>query len=121
MVKYILGILLVGTSILDAIKYTIQANKIQKLKTAKAISRKFINFALLNDVVKLTYGIVILDWFIISSSILALICMMHLFYFIYLYYEYKKYPKEIRVIIKRPNIFLYTWNSILPNRIRKHL
>jgi lipid-A-disaccharide synthase-like uncharacterized protein len=121
MIKQILGILLIGTSILDSIKYTIQARKIQKEQTAKSMSRRFINFALLNDLVKLTYGIFIIDYFIIFSSILALICMIHLWWNIYIFYDYKHYPREINIIIQRPNMFVYLWNSILPNQKRKHL
>ena len=63
--KDVIGGLLILTSILDAIKYSLQANKIRATKTAKSQSRKFINFAILNDLVKLAYGYVILDWFII--------------------------------------------------------
>lgn len=116
--KDILGGLLIITSIGDAIKYSIQANKIQKAKTAKSMSRKFINFALINDFVKLNYGIIINDLFIVSSSILALICMIHLWWEIYRWYPYRM---RGCINFKRPNILLYLINSILPNSIRKRL
>jgi len=116
--KDALGGLLIVTSIFDALKYSIQARKIQKEKTAKSMSRRFINFALINDFVKFGYGIVISDWFIISSAILALICMIDLWYQIYWWYPYRMRGCSN---FKRPNIFLYTWNSITPNKIRKHL
>jgi len=116
--KELFGGLLVVTSIFDAIKYSLQARKIQKEQSAKSMSRKFINFALINDFVKLTYGIIIHDWFIILSSILALICMIDLWYQIYWWYPYKK---RGLLNFKRPNIFLYTINSLLSNSIRKHL
>jgi hypothetical protein len=118
LIKDILGGLLILTSIGDAIKYTIQANKISRAKTAKSMSRKFINLALLNDFVKLSYGITIKDLFIISSSILALICMIHLFGIIYKFYPYRMRGCSN---FKRPNIFLYIINSLIPNRIRKRL
>jgi hypothetical protein len=116
--KDILGGLLIITSIGDAIKYTIQANKISRAKTAKSMSRKFINLALTNDFVKLSYGFVINDLFIVASSILALICMTHLWFVIYWFYPYRMRGCQN---FKRPNLLLYTINSILPNRIRKRL
>jgi len=118
MIKDIIGGLLVLTSIGDAIKYSLQARKIQKAKTAKSMSRKFINLALLNDFVKLNYGIIINDFFIVISSILALICMIDLFWQIYRWYPYR-YRNLINW--KRPSIFIYFINSILPNSIRKKL
>lgn len=116
--KQIFGALLIFTSIFDAVKYSLQAHKIRKIKTAKAMSRKFINFALMNDIIKLLYGILIFDWYIIISSVLALVCMIDLFYTIYLWYPYRMRGCSN---FKRPNIFLYTINSILPNTIRKKL
>jgi uncharacterized protein with PQ loop repeat len=116
--KDFLGGLLIVTSIFDAIKYSLQARKIQKAKTAKSISRKFINFALTNDLVKLSYGFVIMDLFIMFSSILALICMVDLWYQIYWYYPYRC---RNLINFKRPNIIIYIINSILPNSLRKKL
>ena len=116
--KDILGSLLVITSIFDALKYSIQARKIQKEKSAKSMSRRFINFALMNDFVKLGYGFAIKDLFIMSSSILALICMIDLWYQIYRWYPYRMRGCSN---FKRPNLFLYIINSIQPNQIRKRL
>jgi uncharacterized protein with PQ loop repeat len=116
--KQIVGALLVFTSIFDAIKYSCQARKIWKYESAKSMSRKFINFAISNDIVKLLYGIVIYDWYIMFSSILALGCMFDLFYAIYRWYPYRHRGLNG---FKRPNIILYTLNSILPNSIRRHL
>jgi uncharacterized protein with PQ loop repeat len=118
LLKELLGGLLIVTSIFDAIKYSIQARRIQKEKTAKSMSRKFINFALTNDFVKLGYGIVINDLFIILSSILALVCMIDLWWQIYWFYPYKM---RGCINFKRPNIILYLINSVLPNRIRRRL
>lgn len=116
--KDIFGGLLIITSIGDAIKYSIQARRIKKEKTAKSMSRKFINFALINDFVKFGYGIVINDLFIICSSILALICMIDLWWQIYWFYPYR-YRNLLNW--KRPSIITYFINSILPNSIRKKL
>lgn len=118
LLKDIFGGLLILTSIGDALKYTIQANKIKSAKTAKSMSRKFINLALLNDFVKLSYGIIIIDLFIVSSSILALICMIHLWWQIYWFYPYRCRGLSG---FKRPNIFYYIINSLLSNKIRKRL
>jgi hypothetical protein len=118
LLKDIVGSILVVTSIFDAVKYTLQANKIRKTKNAKSQSRKFINFAIVNDVVKFYYGFVILDWFIIISSLLAIICMLDLWYTTYLYYPYKM---RGCLNFKRPSVFIYLINSILPNRLRKRL
>jgi hypothetical protein len=116
--KDVIGFLLIATSILDAIKYSIQAQKINRVKTAKAMSRRFINWALMNDIVKLFYGITIFDWYIILSSILALICMVHLWATIYIYYPYRM---RGCTNFKRPSVFAYFINSLLPNSLRKRL
>jgi hypothetical protein len=119
LVRDIFGFALIITGILDAWKYTIQAQKIRKECTAKAMSRRFINYALLNDLIKMVYGYTIMDFFIISTSILALICMLYLFWTVYIFYNYKTYPKTC--YIKRPSLFKYIVNSIIPNSKRKHL
>jgi uncharacterized membrane protein len=118
LLKDIVGGLLVITSIFDALKYSIQARKIHKEKSAKSMSRRFINFALLNDFVKLGYGVVIHDLFIMFSAVLALICMIDLWWQIYWYYPYRMRGCSN---FKRPNIIIYFINSILPNDIRKRL
>jgi len=115
--KELLGILLVLTGILDAIKYTVQANKIRRDKIAR-MSRKFINWALLNDYVRLIYGIVIYDWFIMTSALLALICMTDLWITIYRFYPYRK---RGLLNFKRPPVIKYLWNSLQPNYWRKRL
>lgn len=118
MFKIFISYLLIFTSILDAVKYSIQSNKIKRIGTARGSSRKFINFAIFNDIVKLLYGVVIHDWFIIISSFIALICMLEMFWTIY-----KFYPYRMRGCLnfRKPNIFIYTLNSWMPNRIRRRL
>ena len=115
----ILGFALILSGILDAAKYYIQAAKIRKEGTARALSRRFINYAILNDIIKMAYGYIIMDLFIIFTSILALICMLYLFWTVYIFYNYKTYPRTC--YIKRPSLFKYTINSIVPNSKRKHL
>lgn len=117
-IKEIFGIALMVTSVFDAVKYSIQALKVQKLQNASAMSRKFINFALFNDIVKLGYGFVIWDFYIIASSILSLVCMLHLWWMIYWWYPYRMRGCNN---FKRPNLMLYIMNSLLPNKIRKRL
>ena len=116
--KQIIGALLVFTSIFDALKYAVQANKIRKQQSAKGMSRRFTNWAISNDIVKLIYGIILVDIYIIVSSIMALGCMMYLWIETYLWYPYKHRGLSN---FKRPNILLYLINSIIPNSIRKHL
>lgn len=118
LLKDIVGGILVITSIFDALKYSIQASKIRKMQSAKSQSRRFINWAIVNDVVKFSYGIIIIDLFIVISSILAIICMLDLWFT-----TYKYYPYRCRGLIgfKKPNILLYLVNSIIPNKIRKRL
>jgi hypothetical protein len=116
--KDFFGGLLILTSIFDGWKYVWNAKSIIKIGTAKGHSRKFINAAILNDIIKLGYGIVIADIFIICSSIYALGTMIFLFYTIYRYYPYRCRGLDG---FKKPNLFLYIINSITPNQIRKRL
>lgn len=118
MLKLILGILLIITGIFDSYKYMWQAQKIRKVKSAKGQSRKFVNVAILNDVIRIFYCLIIQDVFILSTSVLAFICMIYLFVITYLYYPYRK---RGLINFKRPNIILYMINSLLPNSIRKRL
>jgi len=114
----IFGGLLIGTSILDALKYELEARKIIEAKSAKNRSRKFINWALLNDFIKLFYGIVIFDFYIIITSILSLVTMCHMFYAQYIFYPYRGRGLNN---FRRPNIFIYMINSWLPNSLRRKL
>lgn len=114
----IFGGILIFTSILDALKYEVQARKIIKNKSSKNISRRFINWALLNDFVKLGYGIVILDFYITFTSFLSLVTMTRMWYFQYIFYPYRCRGLHG---FKKPNIFVYLINSILPNKIRRRL
>jgi hypothetical protein len=114
----IFGILFIITGIFDAIKYVWTGKKIAHVKSAKGHSRKFINVAILNDIVRLAYGIVIHDVFIILTAIVAVVCMGYMFYEIYKYYPYRMRGCSN---FRKPNLLLYTLNSFMPNRIRKRL
>lgn len=114
----IFGWLFIVTSILDSLKYEVQSRKIIHSKSSKNLSRRFINWALLNDIVKLFYGIVIIDFYIILTSILSLITMTRMWYIQYLFYPYKMRGLKG---FKRPNIVKYFINSLIPNRKREHL
>jgi len=116
--KDFIGGLLIITSLFDAWKYIWQSKAIKKVGTAKGHSRKFINAAIFNDIIKLCYGFIILDIFIITSSILALVTMGYNFYIIYKYYPYRCRGLDG---FKKPNILYYIINSIIPNRLRKRL
>jgi len=116
--KDIVGGIFIVTSLFDAWKYVWQAQAIKKVGTAKGHSRKFINAAMFNDTVKLCYGIIILDIFIITSSILALATMSYNFYTVYRYYPYRCRGLDG---FKRPNIIYYIINSLIPNSLRKRL
>ena len=118
LIKDIIGIVFIITSIFDSIKYYWAAQKIREVKSAKGASRKFLNAAIINDFVKLFYSLIIMDIFICSSAILALITMGYNYIMVYKYYPYR-----CRGLMgfKRPNIFVYIINSLLPNQIRKKL
>jgi len=118
MLKNIIGILLIVTGLFDAYKYVWQGRKIIKTKTAKTQSRKFVNISILNTLVRIVYAIVIVDFYILCIGIFASACMSYLFYVTYIYYPYRRRGLNG---FKRPNVFLYALNSLMPNRIRKRL
>jgi hypothetical protein len=113
------GILLTITGILDAYKYHWEASSIRKAKTARGHSRKFINAAILNDIVRIIY-LVTFQWdiFLIISSVVAIVCMIEMWWIVYWFYPYRKRKQEK---FKRPNLITYMINSVLPNSIRKRL
>lgn len=114
----ITGVLLTITGILDAIKYHWSASKIRKRQSAKGHSRKFINAALANDLVRIVHCFLLPDWYLVVSSLLALIFMLEHWCMVYWYYPYRM---RGCYNFKKPNILLYLINSVLPNRIRKRL
>lgn len=115
----ILGVILTITGIFDAIKYHWQTVSIRKVRLAKGHSRKFINAAIINDLVRLFYFIFVKpDLYLLISSIVAIICMVELYWTIYWLYPYKM---RGCLNFRRPNILIYIVNSLLPNQYRKRL
>jgi disulfide bond formation protein DsbB len=120
----ILGYYMLITGFYDAYKYHWQHQAIKKVGIAKGHSRKFILAALHNDHIKIMYlffsGLLYsrFDWFLISTSIIAVFYMTELFFTIYRFYPYRMRGCPN---FKRPNLILYLINSIMPNRIRKRL
>lgn len=114
----ITGVLLTITGIWDGYKYHWSAAAIRKTKTAKGQSRKFINAALSNDMIRIIHCLILPDYWLVASSIFALIFMLEHWWMIYWYYPYK-----CRGLIgfKRPNLILFIINSLIPNKIRKRL
>lgn len=117
-IKDSLGVVLIFTGILDGWKYIWQAQGIKRVGTAKGHSRKFLNAAIGNDLIKMLYAISIKDGFIFSTSVLALISMCYNYYIVYKFYPYRMRGCSN---FKRPNIFLFLLNSALPNKLRKRL
>lgn len=106
-------------SIADSYKYKFLSNKISRMKSSREVSRKFINVSILYRVLLLMYSyFVITDWMLIWSCIIALYTLAEAFYYVYLYYPYKRRGLKN---FKRPSLLKYTWNSLLPNNIRKKL
>lgn len=118
----ILGTLTIIFRVIDGIKYHVQANKIRRLGSAKGQSRVFIILAALSDCILILWIVFrVKDSILFITSVLALVFVLELFWVTYLYYDYRRYPKELTVVIKRPNMLLYLWNTLLPNSKRKHL
>lgn len=114
----ITGILLAITGWLDAYKYHLSARKIRKVGTARGHSRKFINFALTNDLVRIVHCLLLPEWYLVFSSFVALFFMLEHWLVVYWFYPYRM---RGCINFKRPNIMLYLINSLLPNSIRKRL
>ena len=103
----------------DAFKYKIMSNKIAKLKSSKEHSRTFLNGSIIYRLLLWLYAWLILkDWVITWTCIIALITLIEAWYSMYLWYPYKRRGLNN---FKRPSIWKYTINSLLPNHIRKRL
>lgn len=118
MFKIILGTLVIIFGTFDGIKYHWFAKKIKETKTSRSYSRKGLNVAIMNNFIRIVYGIYIIDWFIILSSLFAALTMIYCWYEIYLFYPYRY---RGLISFKRPNIMIYLINSIVPNKLRKRL
>lgn len=119
MIKVVAGIILVAWGYLDAVKYVLEGNKIKDNKSSKGHSRKFINIALGCDIYRLYYFFFIdRNYYVLATAFLALISMSYMWAQLYLWYPYKH---RGLCNFKRPSLFIYTINSILPNRLRRRL
>lgn len=117
----IFGTLLIISGVWDGWKYRLQTNKVRKNCSSKNCSRMFCNLAILGDLFRLAYGISKVDWFLISTSIIALYFMVEYWWAIYMYYDYKTYPRRQVRILSRPMLFTYIKNSFIPNKRRTQL
>ena len=111
-------ILLIILGIIDGYKYVVQAQKIRRLKSAKGQSRFFINLAWIVDVGKIICGIIVLEKWLVITTLIGFFCVMYLFFVTYVFYPFRMRGCPN---FHRPNIVLYTINSWLPNRIRRRL
>lgn len=118
-VMTLVGTLLVVTGFFDAIKYHWESTKIRLCKTSKGHSRKFIIAALVSDIVKIAYGLMLQNWYLILSALFACVFMCEMFWVIYKHYPYQTYPRQVKV--KRPGLFIYILNSLVPNKYKKSL
>jgi uncharacterized membrane protein len=119
LLKNIAGIILIFWGYFDAIKYYFQAQKIRELRSAKGNSRKFINMAIGNDLYRLFYFYFIdKNYYVLATSVLALICMIYLWNQIYWFYPYRCRGLDG---FKRSSIMLFLLNSFVPNKLRKRL
>jgi hypothetical protein len=118
-VKTVFGLIITFFGYLDAWKYYIEARKIAYVKSSRGHSRKFINIAIANDLIRLVYFLTIdRNLYLLISCLFALIFMGMMFWQIYLWYPYRKRGLNN---FKRPNILIYTINSLMPNSLRKRL
>ena len=110
---------LFAMGIWDAYKYKIMSNKIAKLKSSKEHSRTFLNGSIIYRVLLWLYAWLVLDdWVITWTCVIALVTLIEAWYIFYLHYPYKT---RGFANFKRPSIWKYFWNSILPNHIRRRL
>ena len=118
-IRNIAGFILVAWGYFDALKYHILGTKIKQLQSAKGQSRRFINFAIGNDLYRLFYFFFVdRNYYLLISSLVALYCMCYMFWEIYLWYPYRR---RGLLGFKRPNIVLYLINSLQTNSLRKRL
>jgi len=104
---------------LDGWKYRIEARALRRAGLARGRSRKFINYAWLADAYTIAYILKHkIDWYLIACFVVALIFMTEYWYTLYLNYPYRMRGCPN---FKRPGIWTYFINSILPNKLRRRL
>lgn len=116
---YILKLSVLFTGILDSWKYKFLTQKVSRLKSSREISRKFINISILkNFVLLIACWVYLNDWAVMWSCIFSLYTGAEAFHAVYLHYPYKKRGLKN---FKRPSIFKYFVNSVMPNKFTKRL
>ena len=114
----VIGAALIISGIYDGYKYHWLAVAIRKAGTAKGQSRKFVNAALVKDIVIFLYMIVKFDLYILSMTFVGFIFTIELLITIYYYYPYRYRNLNH---FKRPSFWVYFINSCISNKIRKRL
>ncbi len=110
---------LFGMGIWDAFKYKIMSNKMLKYKSSKEHSRTFLNGSIIYRILLWLYAWLVLDdWVIKWTCVIALLTLGEAWYTMYITYPYKGRGLNN---FKRPSMLKYAINSLLPNRIRKRL
>ena len=103
----------------DAFKYKIMSNKMARLKSSKAHSRTFLNGSIFYRILLWLYAWIVLeDWVIKWTCVIALLTLGEAWYIMYMTYPYKGRGLNN---FKRPSMLKYAINSLLPNHIRKRL
>ena len=106
-------------SLADSYKYKMISNKIAKLKSSREHSRTFLNISIIYRILLFIYSFFVLkDWVITWSCVIALYTLGEAFIAMYNHYPYKTRGFKN---FKRPSLWKYTVNSLLPNHIRKRL
>jgi len=103
----------------DAYKYKLMSNKIAKLKSSKEHSRTFLNGSIFYRILLWLYAWLVLDdWVLTWTCTFALYTLLEAFYTMYNHYPYKTRGFSN---FKRPSLWVYTINSLIPNKWRKRL
>jgi hypothetical protein len=114
----ILGVVLICSGLINGIRYRWSALKIKEIGIARGHSRKSMNTAIFDDTVKLLYGAIRMDLYLVGSATAALTFMIYKWCIIYLYYPYRG---RGLINFKRPSVIHYLINSIIPNKYRRRL
>ena len=110
---------LFAMGIWDAYKYKIMSNKMARLKSSKEHSRTFLNGSIIYRILLWLYAWLVLDdWVITWTCVIALFTLIEAFITMYNYYPYKRRGLNN---FKKPSLLTYTINSLIPNIWRKRL
>lgn len=115
----LLGYAVLIMGIWDAYKYKLMSNKMSKLKSAKEHSRTFLNGSIIFKFLFLLYAWLKLnDNIVMWTCAFALYTLVEAWHTMYIHYPYKRRGLKN---FKRPSMWKYFINSLLPNQIRKKL